>query len=251
MKFFENILWQPSPPRWELVPEEVHVWKVRLDIHAAEVQENFEILSAEESNRAQRYHFEKDRHHFSVARIQLKNILGKYLNKDPKEIHFTYNKKGKPSLDLSLPPLYFNLSHSRDLCLIAVSRGGEIGVDLEFEGRKTEGLAVASKYFTEKECAWLRSAPPELQQKYFLTLWTLKEATLKARGEGLQISLKSFEIHWDPGEKTAGLHTFEDPVESSQWSLHTFIPEEGYVAAVALQSKNINLKFFSSSPVMR
>ncbi len=102
-------------------------------------------LSSDELARAARFHFERDRTRFSVARAALREILAHYLGTSPAEIAFVYGDHGKPALAPPYGDLRFNLSHSHDLALCAVARGSEVGVDVERirELDDLEGMADA------------------------------------------------------------------------------------------------------------
>jgi 4'-phosphopantetheinyl transferase len=64
----------------------------------------------------------------------MRTILAAYLNTTPRELAFSYARKGKPELapDFSGARLRFNLAHSRDHALLAVTRGLSVGIDIEF-----------------------------------------------------------------------------------------------------------------------
>ncbi len=249
MIFFEIISWEPAPQGYELPFPEVHLFKVKLEAAPDFLESQKKILSEEENRRMERFHFEKDRRRFALSRIHLRTLLGKYLHHNPQDILFTNNEQGKPSLLSPAPSIYFNLSHSHEWCLMAFTRTAELGVDLEYEKKNPKGLDVASKYFSEKESALLRSAPEEKQGEYFLTLWTLKEAFIKAKGQGLKIPLDSFEIVWQATHPRPILRLFQNPSEAATWGLFSFIPETGYRAAVAIQNPQAKLKIFSHGTV--
>ena len=93
-------------------------------------------------------------------------------------------------------------------------------------------------FFSPSEVTALRSLPADLQPRAFLTCWTRKEAFIKARGDGLQLALDSFDVTLDPFSPPALLRTAWSPEEPQQWSLHDLSdPERGYIAALALRSR--------------
>ncbi|MDQ6630282.1 MAG: 4'-phosphopantetheinyl transferase, partial [Verrucomicrobiota bacterium] len=125
-----HLLWNFPPAEWTLPREEAHVWSASLlvpDVSAAELAK---ILSSDEKERAARFHFVKDKNRFVVARGFLRKILGSYLKIEPREIIFDYGAHGKPVLR-GKKSLQFNLSHSGDLMLCAISRERDLGIDLE------------------------------------------------------------------------------------------------------------------------
>jgi len=82
-----------------------------------------------EHERAARFHFARDRRHFVTGRSILRRILGHYLQHAPEDLAFAYGLRGKPMLPGT--GLQFNLADSDGLALLAVTRGGAIGIDLE------------------------------------------------------------------------------------------------------------------------
>ena len=115
-------------------------------------------LSADESQRAARFHFPRDRRRFTVARGVLRDILGRYLGMPPSELGFRYSAYGKPALadGFDAAGVRFNISHSHEMALFAVTCHREIGVDIEYLGREIRGEEIAEHFFSAHE----RATPP-------------------------------------------------------------------------------------------
>lgn len=229
--------WRPPPTALTVERCEVHVWRAALETTAGCVEGLRQSLSADERVRAARFCFQRDRERFIVARGLLRAILSRYLGMDPGELQFCYSAHGKPGLigDAGADRLCFNLSHSDGRVLYAITRGREIGVDLE---RIRDDLAegeIAARFFSSREAAVLTALPPERRTIAFFHCWTRKEAYIKAKGQGLFISLNQFEVSLAPGEPAALLSTEWDPQEAGRWSLRALSPGPGYVAAVAVE----------------
>ncbi len=126
-----------------------------------------------------------DRERFIAAHGALRMVLGLYLSADPQSLEFQNGPTGKPSLVQTFTDLRFNLSHSGDLALIAVTRGREVGVDVERVQRDIELDPIVEHYFEPEEAWDLRTAPAHERVPRFFDLWTRKEACLKAEGTGL------------------------------------------------------------------
>src|SRR5271163_3747264 len=94
----DTTVWNSSPLDVPLSVKEVHVWRVSLDFSATEIQQSREILSPDETSRADRFYFERDRHAFIAARGTLRQLLARYLGRPPAELAFAYGAYGKPSL---------------------------------------------------------------------------------------------------------------------------------------------------------
>src|ERR1041385_3712084 len=171
--------------RTALGEKEVHIWRTSLDLPTTIAEHLRQFLSADELARAGRFHFERDRRHFIVARGCLRAILSRYLKTPAAEIEFIYGVNGKPQLagsSLHSQPLYFNLAHSADLALYGFTRIGELGVDLEFIRTDFTGDEIANRFFSPGEVACLNAVPAELRHEAFYNCWTRKEAFIKATG---------------------------------------------------------------------
>jgi 4'-phosphopantetheinyl transferase len=192
--------------------------------------------------RAGRFHFARDRDHYTVARAVLRDILGRYLGLAPASLRFKYNPFGKPSLDDGARGVRFNLSHSGGIALYAVALGREVGVDVEQLKDEMDCGGVAERFFSPSEVAALRTLPPEAQKRAFFDCWTRKEAYVKARGDGLSLPLDSFDVSVAPGEPAALLRTRDDACEASRWTLRELSTEPGYAAALAVEGRDWRLR---------
>src|SRR5262249_54022604 len=157
--------------------DEVHVWRAPLDLSEVDVYHLWSILAGDERQRAERYFFEKDRRHFVAARGLLRVLLGRYLTQTPQQLRFTYGSHGKPALatDTRGEPLHFNVSHSHGLALYALTRGRELGVDVERIRPAVAQETIAEHFFSSREVTVLRALPIALQSTAFFACWTRKE----------------------------------------------------------------------------
>ena len=235
--------WGLPPQTMTLADDEVHVWRAVLDQPPSQVQSFLHTLDAEEQARAKRFRFEQDRQHFIAARGVLRDILGGYLNRAPASLAFCASPQGKPALTVEpdRPAIRFNLSHSQGTALYAIARGREVGIDLE---RIRSDLAIdeiAERFFSRREVAMLRRLPADVRCQAFFLCWTRKEAYLKARGDGLSLSLDQFDVSLVPGEPAALLGTRHDPADVSRWSIQELAPAPGYAAALAVEGRGYRL----------
>lgn len=238
----DSVGWESPPRNLVAARHEVHVWRVALnDSLVATLRPN---LSPDECARADRFHFERDRNRFTVARGSLRAILGAYLKKDPDQLGFSYSPYGKPALadETDANDLNFNLSHANELALIAVTRKRGIGVDIEFIRPEFASEAIAERFFSNHEVAALRGLPSEVQSQAFFNCWTRKEAYIKAIGEGMSMPLNQFHVSLEPGSAAALLGNLRDAEEVSRWSLRELAPGPGYVAAVAVEGNDWQLR---------
>jgi len=224
--------------------DEVHVWRAALNIKESRVQSLRRTLTADERARAERFHFQQDREHFIVARGLLRAILGRYLDVDPSQLRFSYSPYGKPSLarESGGGDLCFNLSHAGGLALYAVTRGRDIGIDVERIRADLADEQVAERFFSPREVAALRALSGNMQPLAFFNCWTRKEAYIKARGEGLSLPLDQFDVSLAPGEPAALLRINGNAQEASRWFLQELAPSPVYAAAVAVGGCDWRLK---------
>ncbi len=236
--------WSSPPKKLILGHDEVHVWRAALNTKESRIQSLRRTLTADERARAERFHFQKDRDQFTVARGVLRVILGRYLDVDPSRLRFSYSPYGKPSLERESGggDLCFNLSHAGEMALYAVTRGREIGIDVEPIRTDFANEQIAERFFSPREVAALRALSGNMQPQAFFNCWTRKEAYIKARGEGLSLPLDQFDVSLVPGETAALLNTSGDPQEVFRWSLREVAPAAGYVAAVAVEGDDWQLK---------
>ncbi len=237
--------WYDLRPNFAPTEGQIHVYQASLDLDPETLQ-NLEVtLSAEEKCRADRFIFPRDRDHFVAARGILRELLGLCLQRPPSEISFAFGPQGKPFLSAHnlKAPLYFNTSHSHGLALYALSPTGELGIDLELLRSEVACEDIAERYFSKQELAELQALPESLRTEGFFLCWTRKEAYVKARGAGLQISLDSFNVSLTPG----GNEELQAP-DSQLWSIYSFQPAPQYVAALVAPSPKCSLQFWRWKP---
>jgi 4'-phosphopantetheinyl transferase len=224
-------MWRRGDARPILGDGELHVWQVRLAVSEDELAELARLLAPDERTRAARFHFERDRHCFVAGRGILRSILGRYLACPPEEISFVYGLKGKPSLPGAV--LQFNLAHSDGLAVMAVTRGGAVGIDLERVRTLQDFGSIMNSVFTEGEIEAIAALPAMDQLRAFFTCWTRKEAYLNATGDGITVPLQRFSIPVVPGSPTCMVHVDGASQEVTRWSFHELPLGPDYVGTVA------------------
>jgi 4'-phosphopantetheinyl transferase len=223
-------------PGIALAPDEVHVWRVALNPPPAACAALAQGLDAAEHARAERFYLEDGRRRFIVAHGVLRLLLAAYCGCDPRALRFAEGRWGKPRLYEPAADLCFNLSHSGELSLCAVTRNAEIGVDVEHRRAKLASDAIAARHFAPEELSVLRNLPPHLRTAAFFRCWTRKEAFIKARGEGLALPLDSFAVSLAPDAPAALLSIGGSAAAAAEWSLDEIAVPTGYTAAVAVKA---------------
>lgn len=198
-----------------------------------------QTLSEDELVRAKKFYFERDARRFIISHGILRHILGVYLNMKPSKIAFIYGTYGKPYLEGD--EICFNMSHSDEIAVYAFVRNRQIGVDVERIRNFPEAENIFSRFFSPYENKVFKSLPDEQKQEAFFRCWTLKEAYIKAVGDGLAYPLDKFDVSYAPGEPAGLLNLAGDSRKASEWLLRDFIPAFGYMGAVALEKENRDL----------
>lgn len=177
----------------------------------------------------------------------LRAVLARYLSIAPRDIEFYYGEHGKPALAASeaAAPLRFNLSHSHEVALLAVSRARPLGIDVEY-ARKTRDLDdIALRYFAHAEVAAYRALPAHQRLVAFYQCWSRKEAYLKAKGGGLAFPLGDFTVAFGPGEAPALLTSALDADGGRSWSLLAIDAGPGYAAAIVTSAPAPRFHYFN------
>ena len=220
-----------------LPSDEVHVWQAFFNQQKSQLNKLAQTLSEDERLKAKCFYFQKDRRRFVVTHGILRNILGRYLNIEPKRLKFFYGSHGKPAIGglTDGHSLCFNMSYSHGLALFAFTWGRRVGVDVECVRPMPDAEEIAERFFSSRENAVFRTVPASKKLEAFFNCWTRKEAFLKAVGDGLSRSLDSFEVSLAPGEPARLLSIEGDLKEASRWHLRELVPAPGYVSALAVE----------------
>ena len=230
--------WLPPPAgAAALRGDEVHVWRASLR-PAPHVLARLEAhLSPEERARAARFRFPEHRTAFVAGRGVQREILSRYAALPPAALAYRETAHGKPSLagGAGVPELRFNVSNSGDLALYAVTRGRELGVDLERVKPMPDGIDIARRFFSAPENEVFAALDESVRDLAFFHCWTRKEAYIKAVGEGLSMPLDRFDVAFAPGEPARLLCTRGAADEAGRWTMLELRPGPGYVGALAVE----------------
>jgi len=232
--------WALAPQNLQLNDDEVHVWQASLEGDTTDLQN---LLSIDERERANRFHFDEHRQKFIIARGTLRLILARYLACQPQSIKFNYNAHGKPALaePFNEIPLQFNLSHTHTLALYGVTLKKPIGIDVEYTQRAIEINQIAKHFFSPNETLALNKLPLREQKQAFFNCWTRKEAYIKAKGKGLTIPLDSFDVSLNPQDPAELIEIRNDVTTTNDWALYALNLQKDYVGALVVAGDNHNL----------
>lgn len=217
--------------------DRVDVWEFRLDVSDAARTVLAGRLSADERERAGRMREGWIRDRFVAGRGRLRELLAPYLAVAPEAIEFRTLAHGKPVLagPPGLPAVTFNLAHSADLALLAVTLERTLGIDVEQVRPDRAHDDLARRFFSPGEREALAALDPEARMRAFYTCWTRKEAYLKAHGAGISYGLGCFEV-MRPGEARAALFANSaEPADVGRWRLFDLEAPAGFAAALAIE----------------
>ncbi|HEX5159842.1 MAG TPA: 4'-phosphopantetheinyl transferase superfamily protein [Ktedonobacterales bacterium] len=242
--------WIVAPSSIHFAENEIHIYRVFLDQPPGHVHWLTTILAPGERERAQRFHFERDRQRYVVGRASLRMLLARYVGAEPQSLEFQYGRHGKPELaaprQASL--LSFNVAHSEGIALYAVTRNHVIGADIERVRSLVHFDLMAELYFAAEERVALQGLSMPARQMAFFTCWTRKEAFMKALGLGMSIPLDSFAVSVAPTDSARLLRIAGSIEDAARWSLYALTPDSGFVATVAVQGPPTSLRLWSWSP---
>jgi 4'-phosphopantetheinyl transferase len=210
--------WQAPLKRPCVSSRTVHIWRVRLTGGQALIDRFLPVLTCDERARGERFVRLEDRTRFIAARGALREVLGSYLSIPAESVRLQYSQTGKPSL-ADRDDLHFNVSHSGDLALLALS-GQPVGIDVEQIKPDFDFAGISQRFFRAEEVAELDATGEASKVQRFFALWTRKEAFLKATGKGV------------PG--------LESSLAGAQWKIEAIDADPGYAAAVAHKGEELS-----------
>ena len=235
--------WQSPATPPPLLPGEVHLWRIPLPAILPHLDLAPHSLPSHEIERAATIRHLPARQQFLAARLFLRHLLARHLAVHPSAVPIQPGLHQKPQLS-DPHTLAFNLAHTADAILLALTLTGPIGIDIESLTPTTPFLEIARHSFTPAETIALESLPTALQPQAFLHLWTRKEALTKADGRGLGVPLSSFTVPLTPAQNT--------PITLPKSTPTLFLTDvplpPGLAAAVAVPFPNPDVKLMTFLP---
>ena len=198
------------------------------------------ILSKDEQDRAAKYILERPRNNFIITRGLLRLLLARCLRCGPKDIVFEKNDYGKPFINKS--PVFFNVSHSGDYCVIALSKQAEIGIDIEVNNTSIDKAAIINRFFSKAEKEWVFAQDPKLLHELFYRTWTAKEAVCKALGVGLWSVKNMFSVIASSDNFSVDLNATLNNMNGARYFVKKLELVENYWSSVALANTDLSVK---------
>jgi len=202
-----------------------------------------QALSPDEVQRAKRLITAELSRRFVVGRGVLRSLLASYLKCPAAQIRFATGPHGKPRLaDDHAGGWEFNVSHTGDFALIAVTRGRAVGVDVECHRHRLKRDELAARFFSTAERQSYFELPEPLRLAAFYRIWTCKEAYLKVIGAGLSFPLGQFAVSVHPDQPPGVLHVDEQPDEPRRWAFVMPAVDPDHSAALAVEGHGWTLR---------
>ncbi|GAA4819490.1 4'-phosphopantetheinyl transferase family protein [Litoribaculum gwangyangense] len=205
---------------------DIFIYQIYLPDYFDIVDALISLLNFEEITRVNRYYHETDKNRFIICRSILKYLLSKHTRLDIQDIEIDYQANKKPHLS-SHPSTFFNISHSENYAFIAIANR-PIGIDIEYINKNFNFTPLLQDIFSDIEISFIKNSQDKRQS--FYSLWTRKEAFVKALGKGIDddfLKIPSLD----------GLHHLNtsDMARNKNWNIHGFEITDHYIGALAYE----------------
>ncbi|MCQ6959020.1 4'-phosphopantetheinyl transferase family protein [Mucilaginibacter aquariorum] len=237
-RYLSNVNWQKALPGLAINISEVHIWRINIRQNLSLLNQFKALFNVAELVRAGKYLQRKDHDRFIVSRGAQRIILGRYLSTPPEQLEFVLGDNKKPHLfGKDGNSLHYNLSHSGDWIVLAVA-SSQVGTDIEFIDDAFKFQDILLDNFSKEEAAYINQ---ENSTERFFTLWTRKEAILKATGQGLGEHLQITPV-------LNGDHPLHSTLTGADknWVSNSFNIQHGYIGSVAVDDAGQSFKFFDA-----
>lgn len=199
----------------------IKLYKIELLEYQELVSDLISMLSSSERDRANRYHFTKDKHRFVICRALLKFILAEHMDLEIDKIIIDIDANKKPYL-AAYPSVFFNISHAGDYALIAIAKS-PVGVDIEYMNKSFDYEEILPHVFSKTEIDKTNN-----RHFTFYKFWTRKEAIVKAIGKGINDDLPKIPV-------TDGFHSVPLSLvgDFKKITVLSFNLDDNYIGALA------------------
>jgi 4'-phosphopantetheinyl transferase len=234
-RFLSHVKWDDATWCVFNINNQADIWRINVHSNSSLIPELLPLLTQAELVKCGRFRQKHDSDRFIISRSAIKLIMGRYLKRKPALIEIETGENKKPYIKDS--PLFYNLSHSGDWIILAVSDSA-IGIDTEMVNNSFDFSDVINEYFSPAEFSFITE---ENSAERFFMLWTRKEALTKATGKGLDDDLKFI-------PSLDNEHYLKGNILSSKnnWAIFSFILAENYLASVAVNIETGNIRFWET-----
>lgn len=235
-----NTLDQILQERLVLSDNKIHVYLIQFDLFNSE--KCIQYLLDDERVRADKLKIEEKKNQFVITRSVLRLLLSSVIGKENQEIGFIYGEHGKPSIKESIDgkPIEFNISHSGNYALIAITLSNKVGVDIEEVNIDTDHQSLSKRFFSESEKNELIRLGNELQLDAFYRIWARKESFIKATGKGVAFGLDRFSVTLDE-TIDGGMEVLTSTPLDDKWFCYDLINLDNYKTALTTCNKTCDV----------
>ena len=230
-------------PLLKQLENETHVWFSTPEAvtDPGQLAGYLSILSPQERERYQRFHFEKDRHSFLVSHALVRKVLSTYVDVAPADWQFSAGRHGRPEIagPAGVPALRFNLTHTAGLTGCLVTLGADGGIDAELLTRRGNLQAIAEKMFADAELVALNKLDGRAFLEQFFIFWTLREAYCKALGVGIGLSKKDYAFEAGSDDRVRIRFDSQAGESGGDWQFTILRPGADHLVAVAVRSEGL------------
>lgn len=220
----------------DICKNEIHIWVADMNRLRGKVEYFFNLLSFNEKEKAQKFNLVGDKERYIIAHGFLRILLSKYLKISAYDLVLTKGRHGKIELDKNQnsKKISFNHSHSENRVVLSFTKFKEIGVDVEKIREIPNCVELAQNFFCRNESLKVEQSKDDKKLDVFFKLWTIKEAFVKATGEGLSQSLDSFCVSSKNSFKIFELNNW---LEKSEWEYLLPNIDKNYACAVVIKNR--------------
>jgi 4'-phosphopantetheinyl transferase len=207
---------------------EIHLYTATTGSSSEFIEQCRLALTNAELERSSYFKFKEAQESYVISQGGLKLLLSSYLNISPQQVKFGRHSKRKP-YSLDDPSLFFNISNSGNRVVYAFSRAGEVGIDLELIRPLPDLDELIEKNFSYKEREYINKNDQERLQRFF-KFWTVKEAYLKAIGEGMRLTPDNIEFSVENG--VYNLISVKGFFEQDEWITGNIFPHNQFMGTL-------------------
>ncbi len=235
-----NTLEQISQERLVLSDNTIHVYLIKFDLF--DNKQCIQYLSEDERIRAEKLKIEEKKNQFVITRSVLRLLLSSAIAKSYQDIEFLYGEHGKPIINeyLNNKPVEFNISHSGNYALIAITLSNKVGVDIEGVNIAIDHQSLSKRFFSKDEKNELINLVDEVQLDTFYRIWARKESFIKATGKGVAYGLDQFSVTLDEtidgGTEVLTFNPLDD-----KWFCYDLINIDNYKTALTTTNKTCDI----------
>lgn len=237
-------LWKQTPKTLDLSSDHIDIWLCHLKDLSKNIDEFYSLLAKNERERADKLKIEHKRKQYIITRGSLRQRLGSLTNLEPKDFMFEYMEHGKPVLanDPRYTDITFNVSHSNDFSLIAITLKQVIGIDIEKINPDSDHQQLMTRFFSMVEQSEFQALPETIKAKAFCACWTRKEAFIKATSDGISYGLDNFDVSVDPENQTPEIKLHK-PSEQI-WFARNLPINDDYMACLVSDGGDVNVRYW-------